>query len=196
MEYENLEFKRVSSDVRKAQEKLQGECELLRIENQELKKLLGEKDAEIQDLSLKLDELQNNKLSGKHSRFSSLRHNFQNIFHRRRTKDELVSKKILQSIPEIDESPPISLMSNQTPIFPTDEPNFRTTLEKMDKDADYKNVPLVLVEAVKVLEAKFMNVIGLYRVSGNYAVVQDMRFHVRQIIFNIFNNRTNYTLKI
>ncbi|XP_055695253.1 rho GTPase-activating protein 15 isoform X2 [Lutzomyia longipalpis] len=155
LQSQKSEFQRMSCDMLKAQEKLQNECALLHKENQELKNLLGERNAEIQELTLKLEELQNSKLSSKHSRFFSLRHNFQNIFQRRRTKDELVSKKILQN-----------------------EPNFRTTLEKMEKDTDFRNVPRVLVEAVKVIEANFMNVIGLYRVSGNYAIVQDMRFHI------------------
>uniref|UniRef100_A0A1B0D616 Uncharacterized protein n=1 Tax=Phlebotomus papatasi TaxID=29031 RepID=A0A1B0D616_PHLPP len=59
----------------------------------------------------------------------------------------------------------------------------------MEKDADFKNVPRVLVEAVKVLEAKFMNVIGLYRVSGNYAVVQDMRFHINSNNFEVLRTQ-------
>lgn len=95
-----------------------------------------------------------------------------------------MKKKILQSIPETEEEiQHIGVSNGYCTIYSTDEANFRTTLEIMEKDADFKNVPRVLVEAVKVLEAKFMNVIGLYRISGNYAVVQDMRFHV--IFFKI-----------
>lgn len=103
MVHENLEYKNLNNDIRKSHEKLKKECESLREENEELKKLLEEKDAEIRELSIKLNELHNYKLTSKSSKFSTLRHNFQNIFQRRRTKDELVRKKILQSIPEIDE---------------------------------------------------------------------------------------------
>ncbi|XP_055711844.1 rho GTPase-activating protein 15-like isoform X1 [Phlebotomus papatasi] len=188
LEQENTQYKRASSDLQKAHEDLKRECELLKTENENLRKLLDERDAEIFDMSQKLNELHNSKF--KHSRFSSIRQNFQNIFQRRKTKEELVKKKILQSIPETEEEiQHIEVSNGYCTIYSTDEANFRTTLEKMEKDADFKNVPRVLVEAVKVLEAKFMNVIGLYRVSGNYAVVQDMRFHINSNNFEVLRTQ-------
>ncbi|GAB0099270.1 hypothetical protein DMENIID0001_151200 [Sergentomyia squamirostris] len=166
VEYENMQFYRKSKDLEKIQEDLKKECDTLKCENQELKKVISEKDAQIDELSQKLEELQHMKLTSKQSKFSNLRQNFQSMFHRRKTKDELVSKKILQN-----------------------EPNFQTTLEKMDKDVEFKNVPRVLVESVKVLESKYMHVVGLYRISGNYATVQDMRFHINSNNFKVLKEQ-------
>ncbi|XP_059612225.1 WW domain-containing protein tag-325 [Phlebotomus argentipes] len=155
---DNSELQRALAEDKAQKQKLAEECAVLKKGNME-------KDQQIQELQEKLEELQTMKTS-KHSRFFSLRHNFNSIFQRRKTKDELVHKKILQN-----------------------EPNFRTTLDKMEKDQDHKTIPRVLVESVKILEAKFMHTIGLYRVSGNYAVVQDLRFHINSNNYDALRNQ-------
>lgn len=69
--------------------------------------------------------------------------------------------------------------SHRSSTFP-DEACFDTDLDKVIMDKTQMLVPKVLVECITMLESNAANLQlpGLYRVSGNHATIQKMRFKI------------------
>lgn len=61
-----------------------------------------------------------------------------------------------------------------------DEPCFNTEITQVETHRAYTNIPLIVVECVKILENNdgFMKTIGLYRISGDHKIIQTFRYQV------------------
>lgn len=75
----------------------------------------------------------------------------------------------------------------------TDEACFDTDLDKVIMHEQLTLVPKVLVECVAKLESKpaYMQLVGLYRASGNHATIQKLRFKIDANNYKCLQDQTD-----